>query len=153
MTRASEMRAGAYLCVRRGRSGDRSRCSIDVSPKAAEALRIARRSSACIGDGWVFPSPTEPEKPIRRDLLRDWWQKLEAGAKLVKVLPNTQGFDPANRRYLPFYRRLARHQIPFLSHVGYEIVLTGQDQTAGDPNKLRVPLEEGVTVIAAHGRQ
>jgi hypothetical protein len=29
--------------------------------------------------------------------------------------------------------------------------LTGQDQSAGDPNKLRVPLEEGVTVIAAHG--
>src|SRR2546428_10179833 len=69
----------------------------------------------------------------------------------VKVLPNTQGFDPGNRRYIPFYRRLARHKIPFLSHVGYEIVLTGQDQSAGDPNKLRGPLQDGATVIAAQG--
>src|SRR2546425_6630961 len=89
--------------------------------------------------------------PQRRDAIEELDRCVEGGAKLVKVLPNTQGFDPANRRYLPFYRRLARHKIPFLSHVGYEIVLTGQDQSAGDPNKLRVPLEEGVTVIAAHG--
>lgn len=89
--------------------------------------------------------------PQRRDAIEELDRCVEAGAKLVKVLPNTQGFDPANRRYLPFYRRLARHKIPFLSHVGYEIVLTGQDQSAGDPNKLRLALEEGVTVIAAHG--
>ena len=89
--------------------------------------------------------------PQRRDAIEELDRCVEGGAKLVKVLPNTQGFDPANRRYLPFYRRLARHKIPFLSHVGYEIVLTGQDQSAGDPNKLRVPLDEGVTVIAAHG--
>src|SRR2546425_2861410 len=89
--------------------------------------------------------------PQRRDAIEELDRCVEAGAKLVKVLPNTQGFDPGNRKYIPFYRRLARHKIPFLSHVGYEIVLTGQDQSAGDPNKLRVPLEEGVTVIAAHG--
>jgi len=89
--------------------------------------------------------------PQRRDAIEELDRCVEGGAKLVKVLPNTQGFDPANRRYLPFYRRLVRHKIPFLSHVGYEIVLTGQDQYAGDPNKLRVPLDEGVTVIAAHG--
>ncbi len=89
--------------------------------------------------------------PQRRDAIEELDRCVEAGAKLVKVLPNTQGFDPGNRKYIPFYRRLARHNIPFLSHVGYEIVLTGQDQSAGDPNKLRVPLEEGATVIAAHG--
>src|SRR3989475_12355093 len=89
--------------------------------------------------------------PQRRDAIEELDRCVEAGAKLVKVLPNTQGFDPGNRKYIPFYRRLARHKIPFLSHVGYEIVLTGQDQSAGDPNTLRVPVEEGVTVIAAHG--
>jgi len=89
--------------------------------------------------------------PQRRDAIEELDRCVEAGARLVKVLPNTQGFDPGNRKYIPFYMRLARHKIPFLSHVGYEIVLTGQDQFAGDPNKLRVPLEEGVTVIAAHG--
>jgi predicted TIM-barrel fold metal-dependent hydrolase len=89
--------------------------------------------------------------PQRRDAIEELDRCVEAGAKLVKVLPNTQGFDPANRRYLPFYRQLARHQIPILSHVGYEFSLIGRDQSAGDPTKLRLALDEGVTVIAAHG--
>ncbi len=89
--------------------------------------------------------------PQRRDAINELERCVEAGAKLVKVLPNTQGFDPANRQYIPFYRKLAQHRVPFLSHVGYEFSLIGKDQSAGDPRKLRVPLDEGVTVIAAHG--
>ncbi len=89
--------------------------------------------------------------PQRRDALAELDRCVAAGAKLVKVLPNTQGFDPSNRKYIPFYRRLAHHKIPFLSHVGYEFTLTRQDQSVGNPEKLRVPLEEGVIVIAAHG--
>jgi predicted TIM-barrel fold metal-dependent hydrolase len=69
----------------------------------------------------------------------------------VKVLPNTQGFDPGNRRYLPFYTKMAQLKIPLLSHVGYEFTLAEQDQSAGDPDRLRLALDEGVTVIAAHG--
>jgi predicted TIM-barrel fold metal-dependent hydrolase len=46
---------------------------------------------------------------------------------------------------------LAQRKIPFLSHVGYEFSLIGKDQSAGDPDKLRMALDEGVTVIAAHG--
>jgi integrase len=56
-----------------------------LSDELVNALRVARRAAARIGDGWVFPPPTEPEKPIRRDLLRDWWPKLEAKAKLDRV--------------------------------------------------------------------
>jgi predicted TIM-barrel fold metal-dependent hydrolase len=89
--------------------------------------------------------------PQRRDALEELARCVEAGASLVKVLPNTQGFDPANPRYVPFYRALAQYRIPLLSHVGYEFSLIGKDQTAGDPNRLRIPLDEGVTVIAAHG--
>ncbi len=73
------------------------------------------------------------------------------GAALVKVLPNSQQFDPGDRRYIPFYRALAQHHLPLLSHVGYEFSLIGKDQSAGDPAKLRVALDEGTTVIAAHG--
>ncbi len=69
---------------------------------------------------------------------------------LARSYPN-EWFDPANRQYIPFYRKLAQHRVPFLSHVGYEFSLIGKDQSAGDPRKLRVPLDEGVTVIAAHG--
>jgi hypothetical protein len=89
--------------------------------------------------------------PQRGDALEELARCAEAGAKLVKVLPNAQQFDPADRRYIPFYRALARRRLPLLSHVGYEFSLAGKDQSAGDPKKLRVPLEEGVTVIAAHG--
>ena len=69
---------------------------------------------------------------------------------MVKVLPNTQQFDPANARYRAFYRAMAQRNVPLLSHVGYEFSLIGKDQSVGDPNRLRLPLEEGVTVIAAH---
>jgi hypothetical protein len=37
-----------------------------------------------------------------------------------------------------------------LSHVGYEFSLIGKDQSVGDPDRLRLALDEGVTVIAAH---
>ena len=89
--------------------------------------------------------------PQRADAIEEAERCARAGAKLVKVLPNAQQFDPADSRYVPFYRALARLRLPLLSHVGFEFSLIGQDQSAGDPGKLRVPLDEGVTVIAAHG--
>ncbi len=88
--------------------------------------------------------------PQRRDALAELDRCVAEGAALVKVLPNAQGFDPSDRRYLSFYKALARHRIPLLSHVGYEFSLIGKDQSAGNPEKLRVALDQGVCVIAAH---
>jgi uncharacterized protein len=89
--------------------------------------------------------------PARRDALDELERCAAMGAVLVKVLPNTQGFDPADRRFVPFYTALARLGLPLLSHVGYEFSLIGRDQSVGDPARLRAALDEGVTVIAAHG--
>jgi uncharacterized protein len=89
--------------------------------------------------------------PERRDALEELERVAAGGAALVKVLPNAQCFDPAEGRHRPFYRALARLKLPLLSHVGYEFSLTGRDQSAGDPARLRAALEEGVTVIGAHG--
>ncbi len=58
---------------------------VPLSAAAVAAVKAAHRRAARIGDGWAFPSPTDPEKPIRRDLLRDWWQRLEAAAKLDRI--------------------------------------------------------------------
>ena len=58
---------------------------VPLSAVAVDALWAARRKEARIGDGWVFPSPSAPEQPIRRDLLRDWWQRLEIEAKLERI--------------------------------------------------------------------
>jgi uncharacterized protein len=89
--------------------------------------------------------------PQRRDALDELERCAAEGAALVKFLPNAQCFDPADKRYLPFYRALARLKIPLLSHVGYEFSLAGRDQSAGDPKRLRSALDKGVTVVAAHG--
>lgn len=88
--------------------------------------------------------------PQRRDAIDEIHRCADAGAVLVKVLPNAQGFDPADQKYKPFYRALAERKLPFLSHVGYEFSLIGKDQSVGDPDRLRLPLDEGATVIAAH---
>ncbi|MGE0643216.1 MAG: amidohydrolase family protein [Nitrospira sp.] len=88
--------------------------------------------------------------PQRRDAVEQVHRMADAGAVLVKVLPNAQHFNPADTRYKSFYRALAERKLPFLSHVGYEFSLIGKDQSVGDPNRLRLALDEGVTVIAAH---
>jgi uncharacterized protein len=89
--------------------------------------------------------------PQRADALEELDRCAEAGAALVKFLPNAQCFDPRDKRYLPFYRALARRKLPLLSHVGYEFSLAGRDQSAGDPARLQAALDEGVCVIGAHG--
>ncbi len=89
--------------------------------------------------------------PQRRDAVDELHRCADAGATLVKVLPNSQQFDPATKRFTPFYRALAERGLPLLSHVGYEFSLIGKDQSVGDPERLRVALDEGATVIAAHG--
>lgn len=88
--------------------------------------------------------------PQRIDAVEELHRCAEAGAVLVKVLPNAQQFDPSHYQYQKFYRALAALGLPLLSHVGYEFSLIGKDQSLGDPNRLRTALEEGATVIAAH---
>lgn len=89
--------------------------------------------------------------PRRKDALEEVDRCAEKGAALVKVLPNAQVFDPSEARFKAFYRKLAERGLPLLSHIGYEFSLFGHDQSVGDPDRLVPALEEGVTVIAAHG--
>jgi predicted TIM-barrel fold metal-dependent hydrolase len=88
--------------------------------------------------------------PQGHDAIDEVHRCADAGAVLVKVLPNAQQFNPADPRYKPFYRTLVERKLPFLSHVGYEFSLIGKDQSMGDPDRLQLALDEGVTVIAAH---
>ncbi len=88
--------------------------------------------------------------PQRKDAVDEVHRCADAGAVLIKVLPNAQHFNPADPKYISFYRTLAERKLPFLSHVGYEFSLIGKDQSMGEPDRLRLALDEGVTVIAAH---
>jgi len=88
--------------------------------------------------------------PLRPDALERLDAAAAAGAVLVKWLPSIQGTDPADRRLVPYYRRLAELGLPLLTHTGLEESFTRADNALADPARLRLPLEEGVTVIAAH---
>lgn len=72
------------------------------------------------------------------------------GAVLVKWIPSVMDIDPADPRWEPFYRRLVRHGLPLLSHAGRERSFTWSRDELADPERLRLPLSLGVTVIAAH---
>jgi len=73
-----------------------------------------------------------------------------AGARLVKWLPNAQGMDPADPDIDPFYQAMARHKMALLCHTGWEMSVNSGAQALGNPQKLRRPLDMGVTVIMAH---
>jgi predicted TIM-barrel fold metal-dependent hydrolase len=78
---------------------------------------------------------------------------IERGAVLNKWIPNSQIFDPSNRKYKWFYRKLADENLPLLCHTGPEHaipVVKTEYQELGDPRKLRLALDMGVKVIAAH---
>jgi len=88
--------------------------------------------------------------PHRRDALEALERCAEQGAVLVKWLPNSQGIDPADRRHLPFYQKMAELGLPLLCHTGFEFALPAIHQAYGNLERLRPALEQGVTVIAAH---
>jgi len=52
-----------------------------LTPAAVEALQITRRSQAVISE-WVFPAPSDLAAPMSRHLVRDWWERGQALAKL-----------------------------------------------------------------------
>ncbi len=88
--------------------------------------------------------------PYRHDALERLEQAKAQGALLIKWLPAIQHIDPADERLIPFYQKLIELDLPLLTHAGDEHSFTSADNTLGDPAKLRLPLEQGVTVIAAH---
>jgi predicted TIM-barrel fold metal-dependent hydrolase len=88
--------------------------------------------------------------PHRKDALEALEHQKERGAVLVKLLPNSQGFDPANPRLAPYYRKLVSLGLPLLIHCGFEHAIPTIDQSLGQPSRLRLALTEGVTVIVAH---
>ncbi len=88
--------------------------------------------------------------PLRRDALDRLDQVAASGAVLLKWLPSIQGIDPGHPSLIPFYRRLEKLNLPLLSHTGEEESFSRADNTLADPERLHLPLEQGVTVIAAH---
>ncbi len=88
--------------------------------------------------------------PYRKDALQRLEQAKAAGAVLIKWLPAIQQIDPSDLCLTPFYRKLIERELPLLVHTGAERSFSRANHDLGDPMLLRLPLELGVTVIAAH---
>ncbi len=88
--------------------------------------------------------------PQRKDALEELDRVDRMGTTAIKLVPNSQGFDPGESRYLPFWNSMAERKIPLLSHASFEHTIAVIDQAYGRPERLRPALDCGVTVIAAH---
>ncbi len=88
--------------------------------------------------------------PARADAIEELERCAAQGAVLMKCLPNCQNIDTANPRFRPFWERMAELRLPLLAHTGGEHTVQIVKPEYADPKRLRLPLECGVTVIAAH---
>ena len=88
--------------------------------------------------------------PARRDALNELERCLEAGAVMLKCLPNCQNINWNQRRYRPFLERMAESGLILLAHTGSERTLPVLDASLASPRVLTQALDVGVTCIAAH---
>ena len=88
--------------------------------------------------------------PARRDAIEQLNHWAKRGVRYVKWLPSTMKIDPADPAHDEFYQAMREHKMILLSHTGYEQAVETADQELGNPLRLRLPLERGVTVVALH---
>ena len=89
--------------------------------------------------------------PYRRDCVEALDAARRSGARAVKWLPSAMGIDPASPLCDRFYAALAAADLPLVSHAGLERAVSGSDeQSWGNPLRLRRALDAGVRVVVAH---
>jgi uncharacterized protein len=88
--------------------------------------------------------------PARPDAIAELERCAGAGAVLLKLLPCVQAVDCNRQIYKPFWERMARLNLPLLAHTGGEFSLPTHRRDLQSVETLRLPLQCGVTVIAAH---
>ncbi len=87
--------------------------------------------------------------PLRPDALEQIDACVEAGCKGAKFLQNYWRIDLNAPRFIPYYERLRKHRLPLIIHLGSEFAIASDHSLEG-VEMLRLPLDCGVTVIAAH---
>ena len=119
---------------------DRERTSVVVGNDYC--LEVCRESSTLL--------PICSVNPARADAIEELERVVHQGSVAIKLLPNSQAVDPMLPDYQPFWRRMAELGVPLLTHTSFEHTIPALEQSYGEPERLRAPLDEGVTVIAAH---
>lgn len=105
-------------------------------------FELARRSKKVLAGGSVHP--------YRKDALAELDRCSANGVRLIKWIPSVQNIDMDSPLCNPFYEFLRENRIPLLVHIGNEHSLRSVDQKLNHIQKIKKPLSEGVTVIAAH---
>jgi uncharacterized protein len=88
--------------------------------------------------------------PERKDSIALLEKVHQQGAVLIKWIPSIMHFDPADKKFEPFYKKMVELNIPLLSHTGMERSFPTTNDALADPRRLELALKSGVTVIAAH---
>ncbi len=88
--------------------------------------------------------------PNRRDAMDELGRCLAGGAAILKLLPLYQRIDCNDRRHTRFWERMAEAGLPLLVHTGGEHTVPNNAPRFAHPRICELPLECGVTVIAAH---
>ena len=89
--------------------------------------------------------------PARKDALAELDRCIERGAKVLKLLPNCLNVHCSDEKLRPFWKRMAEAKMLFLCHTGGETSVPVLSPKDASPETMRLPLECGVTCIAAHG--
>lgn len=99
-----------------------------------------------------FPEflPAVSIHPARADAMDELERCLEGGAVMMKILPNCHDINCNDPRYKKFWERMAQARLPLLAHTGGEHTLPIFNKAYANPEILKLPLECGVNVIAAH---
>ncbi len=95
----------------------------------------------------LFGASINPSRENSIELLENVYGQ---GAVLIKWIPSIMHFDPADKTFEPFYRKMAELNIPLLTHTGMEKSFPNTNDSLADPRRLELALKSGVTVIAAH---
>lgn len=88
--------------------------------------------------------------PGRPDALAELERVKADGALLIKWIPSIMDIDPADSSNIPFFGKLRELGLPLLTHTGKESSFLDAKDSLCDPFRLKLALETGVVVIAAH---
>ena len=117
-----------------------------------------QRSQLVVPEQWVFkvceqyhnllPGPSI--NPFHRDALERLRFCVDAGAVLIKWLPSVQNISPSAKELQSFYGILREAGVPLLVHIGPEKTFKSLSPRLNSLMEMRLALEMGVKVIAAH---
>ncbi len=124
---------------RRGRLVDRDRT---VCAMTGDVLEAAARHP----DAFIPFMSVNPRRCNALDLVDEY---VEKGCRGAKFLQNYWRVDLNDRALVPYYEKLKSYGLPLIVHIGSEYSIDS-DPRYERADMLRLPLEAGVTVVAAH---